>query len=416
MKNNRCSLFIRQYQIEIALWTTLAMVLGFLCGRAILSVAMFLFSINAFWNQSVRNWFQKKWWLLGLSWTLIYVISFYWSSDIPYWHERVMVKLPFLTFTLGFACLPAFKQKHIKFIYFGIGAMLIAACCYSLSFLMGDPKKVLDGYYFAKVLPTPAYKDHIRFSVFVAWFVIWSFFMYRKMNEGIQKAISIALILFMILFLHILAVRSGLLVLYTFVLCYFFYLLLNKRFVWALSLFAGFCLSCIILYQSVPSLRAKIGYVRYTYAEYKKGNINADFSDMGRLISYDLAFKIIKEHPLIGVGAGDVRAAMKEKYEQFSPKTKPEQRIVPHNQILEVTLAGGLLTLIPFLIWLCYPLKQLTQSRAGFYVFSVWLGLFVSMMVEPMLEVQFGVFVYLFCLLWTLKTADLDNENGLLFS
>lgn len=415
MKNSRFHTFITDYQIEIALWTSLAMVLGFLCGRAILSVAMFLFSINAFWNQSVRSWFQKKWWLLGLSWSLLYVISYFWSTDIPYWHERVMVKLPFLTFTLGFACLPAFKPKHIKFIYFGIGAMLILACCYSLSFLMDDPKKVLNGYYFAKVLPTPAYKDHIRFSVFVAWFVIWSFFMYRKMDTSIQKGISIAFISFITIFLHILAVRSGLLVLYAFALCYFVYLLLSKRIVLALSLFACFCLFCSILYQSVPSLRAKIGYVRYTYEEYKKGNINADFSDLGRLISYDLAYKIIKEHPIVGVGAGDVRSAMKEKYEEFSPKTKPEQRIVPHNQILEVIMAGGVLTLIPFLIWLFYPLKQIAKSRAGFYVFTVWLGLFVSMMVEPMLEVQLGVFVYLFCLLWTLKTADLDRKAGLSF-
>ena len=390
------------------------MVLGFLCGRAILSVGMFLFSINAFWNKSPLTWLQKKWWLWGLSWTLLYLISYFWSSDIPYWHERVMVKLPFLTFTLGFACLPMLTQRHIKFVYFGIGALLTAGCFYSLSFLMSDPQKVLDGYYFSKVLPTPAYKDHIRFSVFAAWFVIWSCFMYRKMDTGVQKTATIVLLLFISLFLHILAVRSGLLVLYTFILCYFVYLLIQKRFTWALSLFAGFCLISSVLYLSVPSLRNKIGYVRYTYAEYKKGNITADFSDMGRLISYDLAFKSIKEHPFIGVGAGDVRAAMKEKYEQFSPKTKPEQRIVPHNQILEVALAGGILMLIPFLIWLCYPLQYINKSRAGFYVFSVWLGLFVSMMVEPMLEVQFGVFVYLFCLLWTLKTAD--TENGTLFN
>lgn len=388
------------------------MIYGFLAGRAILSLSMFLFFLNSIWKTKPALWAKQKWWLLGLSWLGLYAISFFWSTDLPYWQERVQVKLPFLIFPVAMGCLPILKDKHFRWLTLGLVSLAVSACIYSLSFYFNDTENVLNGYFYSKVLRTPAYKDHIRFSIFIAWVVIWSCFMLPKISKPVFKALLMIAVLFLALYLHILAVRSGLLMLYSFAFVYIVFLFLQRKFLLSSLLIVGCSLIVCILFQTTPSFRSKLYYGVYSINEYRTGNVTADFSDIGRIISYQLASKIIQENPVLGVGAGDIRSEMKEKYEQYSPNTKPEQRIVPHNQLMEVTLAGGVITLAVFLAWLFYPIRKIKKNRSGLFVFATWFGLLLCLMVEAMLEVQFGVSIYLFCLLWIQKAAE-ANTNPL---
>lgn len=344
-----------------------------------------------------------------MAWVGLYALSYFWSTDIPYWTERLQVKFPFILFPLAFCFLRPLNSRQLQILSFGLMALAAGGCLYTLSFFFADPEKSISGYFYSQVLPTPAYKDHIRFSIFIAWIVIWSCFAFRKMDSPRRKIITAAAVVFFVLFLHLLAVRSGLLVLYTFISLYIVYLFRRGKARAASLILLSGIVSVSVAYTYIPSFRSKIQYAVYSLNEYEQGNHSADFSDIGRLISYDLAFRIIKEHPVFGVGAGDIREEMKRKYELYSPSTRPEQRIVPHNQLMEVTLAGGMVTLAAFVCWLLYPLRRLKKNRSSFYILATWLALFVAMMVEAMLEVQFGVFVYLFAMLWMQKAAQSDD-------
>lgn len=410
MKNSRLHNFFIQRQAEIAVLTSLGMIYGFLAGRAVLSLSMFLFFLNSIWNTKPKQWAEQKWWLWGLSWLALYAISFFWSTDIPYWQERVQVKLPFLIFPIAMGCLPTLKAKHYQTLTLGLNTLAVIACIYSLSFYFRDSENIVSGYSYSKVLRTPAYKDHIRFSIFIAWVIIWGAYMAPKLKNKALSITSITCLLFLAIYLHILAVRSGLLMLYSFAFIYIVFLFLQKKFLQSLIIILSSILVVGTLYKTTPSFQSKIHYVIYSFNEYKNGNKTADFSDIGRIISYQLAAKIIQENPVLGVGAGDIRAEMKSKYEVYSPNTKPEQRIVPHNQLLEVTLAGGVVTLVVFMIWLFYPIRNIKKNRDGLYLMATWFGLFLCLMVEAMLEVQFGVSIYLFCFLWVQKAAK-DNSN-----
>ena len=120
---------------------------------------------------------------------------------------------------------------------------------------------------------------------------------------------------------------------------------------------------------------------------------------MGRLISYDIALKLTKENMAYGTGMGDVLDEMKKGYDRWYPQVLDHQRLVPHNQFMLVALGLGIVGLLVFCIWVCVPLGRLKQNREGFFFFITWLVLLIPLMVEPMLEVQYGVFVYLFFLL-----------------
>lgn len=396
---------LREYRQEIALFLVLSMLGGFLFGRAILSVAMFLFGMNAIWDTSPRDWLKRKWWLLGLAWIGMYALSGLWSDNIPYLEDRLQVKLPFLLLPLAFYYQQAFSARLLRWFTYGVTLLLLGGCCYTLSFLIADPTAVFNGYFTSKVMPTPAYKDHIRFSIFICWFIFWCLYMLPLFTKRLVKGIMIAAVIFFILFLHILAVKSGLLLFYLYVALYLGFLLLRRKVLTAMVIMAGFCCMVITAYRVIPSFKYKVGYIKYTLEEYQRGGMSANFSDMGRVISYQVAFSLFCQHPVAGVGAGDLLDDMKKEYKRLGPDARDEQMLIPHNQLMVVAVAGGLITLALFLCWLFYPLSGIPRTRGGYFLLSTWIALLLAMCVEPMLEVQFGVFVYLFCLLWTQKAA-----------
>ena len=128
---------------------------------------------------------------------------------------------------------------------------------------------------------------------------------------------------------------------------------------------------------------------------------------MGRLISYRLAVDIIKAHPFNGVGAGDMQQEMEKGYMAKYPQVPAEYRLIPHNQFLIVCLGCGIPALVLFSVWAFFPATWGRGAKGRFFLLVTWLSLLLALMVEPMLEVQFGVFVFLFFLLWQRHTLTI---------
>jgi hypothetical protein len=257
------------------------------------------------------------------------------------------------------------------------------------------------GYKFSHVLPTPVEGDHIRFSMFIALFIIWCISFWRQLGTRWLQWGIVAFIVIAIVYLHILAAKSGLLVLYVFAIASCLYLIYKRKTrIVGLSLVASFTVFAFLAVNFIPTLKDRIGYLRWTYMMYEQGKISGDYSDMGRAISYDVAYKVLKQNSLIGVGAGDILDEMKKGYDQWYPQVKDEQRLVPHNQFLTVGVAAGVPVMCLFALWVIYPLFNIKRGKRGFFFVVIWLGVLSSLFIEPMLEVQFGVYVFLFFLLW----------------
>lgn len=403
--------YYNQYQDIVVITSFLLMIIGFLIGRAILSFGIFIFFLNALINLKYNKIEYKIYWYWGLTWIGLYFLSYLWSEDILYWKERIEVKFAIILIPFSFSLIRRLEINKLSIFTLIYSLISILACIYSLYFYFTNYDQIVSSIFFSKVLKTPAYGDHIRFSIFIAINIIWLFYWYPNFKTKLLKGISIAFITFFSIYLHILAVRSGLLVLYVFLALFFIYILFTQKVKVSIMIFTIFVLGVIGSYQLIPTFKEKLRYIQYTYEVYNENPNNVNFSDIGRIVSYKLAWMSIEENPIIGVGAGDIRQAMKEKYLIYAPNTKPEQMIVPHNQILEVLLAGGGITLIPFLIWLFYPLKYVQKNRDGFFLFITWFTLFLCLLVEAMLEVQFGVFIYSFSLMLMIHVVT-TNENN----
>jgi len=326
---------------NIALLLALLMVLGLLVARDLCSITTILFGLNALRDINPKRWLKNKWWLLGVCWVGMYAITYFWSTDHHSWHERFDTKLPVLFLPLAFGFLPKFNIKQLQVFTIGVGLMMLMGIGYSTWFYISRPAYYIHEYNFSNILPTLVENDHICFSLSVALFTGWCVYVFPYLQSKAVKWFTGITIVLCSVFLHLLSAKSGLVAWYLLVLGWSIYVGLKKSKWLGLGMVACFVLFVALAFRYVPTFQQRISYVKYTYDVYKGGNITGDYSDMGRMISYDIALKLIKQHPLTGVGAGDILEEMKKGYDQWYPQVKEEQRLFPHNQFLTIALGCG---------------------------------------------------------------------------
>lgn len=372
------------------------MVVGYFFSRALLSISMISIGAISLWMVHPKEWLRQRWWLLGVLWVAMYALSFFWTNNTDYWSARVEVKLPIVLLPLAFSLLPSFSAVQLKRFTFFVTICLLIGTGYSLWYLLVNADFVKQ-YGYSKVLPTIAHNDHIRYSLFVTLFIIWSFTLWSYYTR-LQKWLMGAVVLLLTAFLHVLAVRTGLLALYLFFFVGALHIVFNKNRLVGVSLIVSIVLLGVLGYRYVPTLRNKVGYVMYSYEMLKSGNHTGNYSDIGRLLSYDIALKKAQEHPLVGVGVGDMMEVMNDGYNQWYPYVEQQYRLIPHNQFLTVLLGTGIIGLLLFCVWILMPLGLL-KRKGSFFLLATWLVLMPMLLVEPALEVQIGVFVFLIFLL-----------------
>jgi O-antigen ligase len=382
---------------NIALVCIAGMFAGFLVSRAALSMSMLLFGLNALRGVHPKEWLRQKWWLLGIGWVAIYALSWFWSEDKHNWGIRLDVKLPILLLPLAFALLPRFNQRQMQWLTLTVAALLAIAAAYSCSFLITDPAHYIYGYKQSHMLPTLPKQDHIRASTSIALFAVWSVYAWPALSKTAKWTLGIALV-FLIAYIHILAAKSGLLSFYVFVGAYAVYLAFSKHKAAGLSLLIAIPLLFMVAIRYVPTLRERANYLEFTIFMMKQGD-KTGLGDINRLMSYKAATNLIKEHPLTGVGTGDMMQEMTAEYKRLYPEAPPESVLLPHNQFLTVALGCGLIAMFIFTVWVLAPLKLLRKDRPSFFFFVTWLISLLQLMIEPALEVQLGVFIFLFFLL-----------------
>jgi hypothetical protein len=118
-------------------------------------------------------------------------------------------------------------------------------------------------------------------------------------------------------------------------------------------------------------------------------------SAMQRIEYWKTSILIIKDHPLLGVGTGDMNIAFERQYEIMNSPLKPEFRWRSHNQFLSIAVGFGLLGLIWFLFALFYPPIRMGRMSDYFYL-SFFVIMIVSMLSEDTIETQAGATIFAF--------------------
>ncbi len=382
-----------------AVFLSLVFVVGFLGARALLSISTLLLGLNALRGFSPKGWLRNRLWIISVLWVALYAVSYFWSADKGEWGERVQVKLPFLLFPLATAYPLRLSRRQNDILMSGTCLLLLSGIAFSLSFFARDAAEIIRKYGISFTFRTPAYNNHICFSAFLAATVFFIWAQWGKLSKGARWIAGISAVV-MIGYLHLLAAKTGLAILYLAGLLLIARTLYQRRF----RAFGGFVIVLAgvlgLAWTFMPTFRNRIIYSRWSFSEYNSGKIADNYSDPNRLYSYKVALRQIRESPLAGYGAGDVKSAMDSGYVRWFPQIALENRLVPHNQFLASGMAVGVGAMALLLLWWLLIPVQAWRLPRRFENVSIWFLASVLLFVDPAFEVQFGIAAFLFFIYW----------------
>jgi len=252
----------------------------------------------------------------------------------------------------------------------------------------------------SKHVPLIADVHHIYFGLFLAISMVVTFWLFRT-ERASQKRWWMLLLIVQFVSMQLLSSRTGLIAFYAgvFVMAFVYFVQIKKLQV-RIGIAVGLLLLPLVAVVISPSLRHKISNTQEDIAAADTGGENINFKSFAmRMEAWKMCLELIKEHPLVGVGASNLEKELANKYEESNSVLIEENRVGPHNQFLESTVAhgfvGGLSVLALFLIPLGYA------KRLNIFFIGTWAILGTAMMVESLFERQLGIILFGFFFFWS---------------
>lgn len=397
------SFWTPEIQEWIASICCIAMLAGMLFSRAILSVSMIVMVINTLHPDSIKQaWINTKknrFVICGVLFFLSYVVAVGWTDDKAAWLPFVQIKLPFVFLPFALLNAPLQQIRHQKFVLFGILLVLLSGMIYSLSFLIINPELYKNGGH----LPSPLEGDYIRFTMTLVLSInLVLYLFYERLVSGrMVRSLLVAWCVLAIAYIHIQAAKSGIVSFYLLILVYIAYEFIRRK-KWGVIIGAfvmgGIAMVLLLALPSVKKQVSNLAYEKKVWEANDTTGFKKSSSVVPRLISYKIAVELIAANPVVGVGPGDMVDEIDEKYNKDYPSLRGASRILPHNQFICTMLIVGVpLSLILFLM----VIAPLSRKELRVYTLSTFVIMVFGLMIEPMLEVQYGIFTYLlFTLIW----------------
>ena len=242
---------------------------------------------------------------------LIYLFSGIMSSDHQLWQERLITNIPYLVLPIGIWAYGPLKRTtltHVVFMFIAVTSVsaLILMVGYMINF------QEYNAYYkVGKTIPTPIM--HVRYSFFLA---LGSVLGIGLLLDGIdldkaRKGMIAGMSVFLLICVHVLAVRTGLLSLYGGILIIAGVVMIRRK-NWRLSLGIIGLLAVLLIggVSFLPSMKNKLGYMMYDLRMLRDQGVSPDYSDNIRITSIRHGLKIFADNPVFGVGIGDVADEM----------------------------------------------------------------------------------------------------------
>lgn len=355
--------------------------------------------------------------VITLHFAIVLIGVFYPMEDPGYWWERMRIKTPFLALPLIFWLLPPFSRRH----YLGIWMFLLILLSLTSFGIIANYLLHMEeiNLMIRRGQPMPMPCNHIRYSLLHTMGIAGGLYLMEQRPAWKEKAPRSAfaqralqlipwLTLWLIIAQHFLAVRSGLVVLYAVLaVAVLRYILLKRRYLAGAMLLLALAAAPVLAYQFVPSIRTKVGYMRYDLDRYRKGQDIGTLSDASRWISWKIGWDIWRSAPWTGVGPGNLRREVNRIYDERYPDL--EKRLMPHNQFLHTAAGSGIIGLVLFIPAFFVPILYRRNYR-HFPLLALHVSAFLSFLVEGTLENAMGVAYFLFFLVLGLNVLKGRDE------
>ena len=322
--------------------------------------------------------------ITGLSFFLMHLLSVTYSENKDAAWFDMEVKFSLLIFPLLFLFKNPFllKMKKWVLISFVFGSVVSSIIMLILAFSRFDGLNSYVFYYSELGLFHPSYMS----MYFIFAILIIVNIMDNNLKKLSHRIIAYILILFLLVLISQLQSKAG--VLSTIVIS-FYYLIFSfigsKPLVMRISFFILAISVSLIFVQKNSRLTAMAESVEKISEEGKSNS-----STGVRYSMWKITANALEDHWLIGVGAGDIKPVLFEKYEE-AHLTKPiRNNYNVHNQYLETFIGQGIIGISLLLLLLLIGIREaLKRKKLLLSGFILLIGL--SMAPESMLNNQMGV-------------------------
>lgn len=392
----------------------LLMLASLFVSRAGLSIGIILFAaatlLHRNFLQQLRSFITHP---LPAGMSLLFFIPFLsglWSSNLEEWSDIIRIKLPLLILPLAFAGNWQLHRKQWKILALFFIFLVFSGTCWSTAQYLADTKAVNSAYLKAKSIPSPLENDHIRFSWLVTAAILCGMMLSSLKGDRRLKILLWVLNAWFVAYLHILSARTGLLCLYIVLLFYVLWQLWKNRRsarVW-LALAALFLLP-FLAGLLLPTFQNRLRYIRYDFSYARSGSYLPGANDGSRLLSIKAGWEGLKAQPW-GTGAGDVFDEANRWYGTHVPQMLPGDRLYPSSEWLIYGRTAGWPGVLFFTALMLLPFFH-PPARYRFYWTALNAIAAASFIFDIGLEVQFGVFIYAFTVLWWWKWLNLNPSS-----
>ncbi|MCB0515978.1 MAG: O-antigen ligase family protein [Chitinophagales bacterium] len=396
---------------------TIVMIVGLFYSRALISIATGALISIAVLHRGFREGFRLFFrqpaavslWGIFFAWALSGIVS----SDTTTWLEWVRIKLPFIALPFAYSAMPNLRKKQYYsvlyfFFWLSVLAVLLVVGKYLYNF-----SSVNEIYKQGQVMSTPIM--YVRFSIIIAFAAMTGIYLWKErffLRFAWEKTATLIGVLLLIIFLHVLATRSGLLALYSAALGWLVqHIITHKNRRQALLLAFTLLLLPIVTYFVFPSFQNKVQYSLWDWEMYRKNDPTFKTSDYCRLVSVEVGLKLIKQNPILGVGAGDLHTEVMKTYDQYYPQMQEKERFLPINEWIFVWAATGLVGFVLFAWAIFFPLFYKKNYRYSLLL-AFYLILLSNFIGENTIEHQIGYSFYLVFLLWMLRRPALKQTEN----
>jgi len=139
-----------------------------------------------------------------------------------------------------------------------------------------------------------------------------------------------------------------------------------------------------------------------------------DNSTSAHINLWQNAVELIDDHPLFGVGTGDLKEELSKYYAKNHFNYGLEKNYSPHNQVLHTAVILGIFGCLFLLAMFLVPLFLAFSNKDWVYFFFLLIVL-MNCMTESILEVQKGVLFFAFFNTWFYQRIK-TRENTLMQS
>ncbi len=354
--------------------------------------------------------FQNRSWHLnnGLALSIIVlyaiaVLSGLWAEEKSMYMGAIRMKAILLGIPFCFMVLP--RWSLMQFRWFSIALLMavgLSALYVGIHYFQYQ-QEILKSISLGQPIPVP-YKDHIRYAILINFCLILALFhldFYRKEDQTLPFLCWAGVSAALFFYIQFLAVKTGMILSLLIFIIFISYKIIEKRLY--LKGLLGIFFMLIVLYTAVhyfPTVKNKLSYFSWDIGKYKERNFK-NYSDGERIESILQGIEVIKKHYLLGVGEGQLV--------NYVSNIDHKAAKLPHNQFVVVWAQNGLLGLVCMLAIFIISFTSAYSTRnwlAGAYT----LAMLVANMLEPMLETQLGLTLFIIPLL-LLNSVDLYKKT-----